>query len=107
MFGFEASWANVPVLNLLMGAPLRVAVSTSMVVIALNDAAAMWVYVAKGAVLPLIVVPSVLGVTIGARIGAMIAERIRPRIIRLVVLGVMLFAALLDIEKGLVGLGVI
>jgi len=48
MFGFEASWANVPVLNLLMGAPLRVAVSTR-VVIALNDAAAMWVYVAKGA----------------------------------------------------------
>ncbi|MET1124102.1 MAG: sulfite exporter TauE/SafE family protein [Archaeoglobaceae archaeon] len=106
MFGLGAGWANVPVLNLLMGAPLRIAVSTSMLIIALNDAAAMWVYIAKGAVLPLIVVPSVFGVFIGARIGAMIAERVRPRIIRLVVLGIMLLAALLDIEKGLTGLGV-
>lgn len=107
MFGLGAGWANVPVLNLLMGAPLRVAVSTSMLIITLNDAAAMWVYIARGAVLPLIVVPSLFGVTLGARIGAMIAEKVRPRVIRLVVLGIMLFAAILDIEKGLAGLGVI
>lgn len=107
MFGLGAGWANVPVLNLLMGAPLRIAVSTSMLIIALNDAAAMWVYVANGAVLPLIVAPSVFGVFIGANVGAMIAEKVRPRIIRLAVLGMMLLAAILDIEKGLVGLGVI
>jgi len=107
IFGLGAGWANVPVLNLPMGVPLRVAVSTSMLIIILNDAAAMWVYLARGAILPLIVVPSVIGVTIGARIGAMIAERVRPRIIRMVVLGIMLFAAILDIEKGLSGLGVI
>ena len=29
MFGLGAGWANVPVLNLLMGAPLKVAVGTS------------------------------------------------------------------------------
>lgn len=107
MFGLGAGWANVPVLNLLMCAPLRVAVSTSMLIITLNDAAAMWVYLAKGAILPLIVFPSILGVTIGARIGAMIAERVKPRIIRTIVLGIMLLAALLDIHKGLAGLGVI
>ena len=105
MFGLGAGWANVPVLNLINAAPLRVAVSTSMVIIALNDSAALWVYIAKGAVLPLIVVPSILGVTIGARIGAAIAEKVRPRIIRVAVLAIMLFAALLDIEKGLSGLG--
>lgn len=107
MFGLGAGWANVPVLNLINAAPLRVAVSTSMVIIALNDSAALWVYIAKGAVLPLIVVPSILGVTIGARIGAAIAEKVRPRIIRVAVLAIMLFAALLDIEKGLSGLGYI
>lgn len=107
MFGLGAGWANVPVLNLIMCAPLRIAVSTSMLLIAINDAAAMWVYLAKGAILPLIVFPAILGVTIGARIGAMIAERVRPRIIRTAVLGIMLLAALLDIHKGLVGLEVI
>jgi hypothetical protein len=107
MFGLGAGWANVPVLNLVMGAPLRVAVSTSMLIITLNDSAALWVYIAKGAVLPLIIVPSVMGVTIGARIGAMIAERVRPRIIRLAVLAIMLLAAVLDIQKGLAGLDII
>jgi hypothetical protein len=105
MFGLGAGWANVPVLNLISAAPLRVAVSTSMVIILLNDGAAMWVYYANGALLPLIVVPSLFGVFIGAKIGAMIAERARPRIIRFAVLGIMLLAAVLDIEKGLSGLG--
>jgi hypothetical protein len=107
MFGLGAGWANVPVLNLVNAAPIRVAVSTSMVIIALNDSAALWVYIAKGAVLPLIIVPSILGVTIGARLGAMIAERVRPRIIRIAVLGIMLIAAILDIQKGLSGLGIV
>jgi len=78
MFGLGAGWANVPVLNLIMGLPLKVAIATSMVIITVNDAAAAWIYLAKGAVLPIIVVPSVLGVTIGARIGTMIAHKAKP-----------------------------
>jgi len=63
MFGLGAGWANVPVLNLIMGAPIKVAVSTSMAIITVNDAAAAWIYMAKGAILPLIVVPSVVGIS--------------------------------------------
>jgi hypothetical protein len=107
MFGLGAGWANVPVLNLISAAPLRVAVSTSMVIILLNDGAAMWIYYANGAILPLIVVPSLFGVYIGAKIGAMIAEKARPRVIRMAVLGIMLLAAILDIHKGLSGLGLV
>ncbi len=105
MFGLGAGWANVPVLNLVMGAPIKVATSTSMMIITINDAAAAWVYLARGAVLPLIVIPSVIGITIGARIGAKIAVRARPKVVRYVVLAVMLLAAVLDIYKGLAGLG--
>ncbi len=105
MFGLGAGWANVPVLNLIMGAPIKVATSTSMMIITVNDAAAAWVYLSRGAILPMIVVPSVLGITIGARIGAKLAVRARPRIVRYIVLGVMLLAAVLDIYKGLAGLG--
>jgi len=107
MFGLGAGWANVPVLNLIMGAPIKVAVSTSMAIITVNDAAAAWIYLAKGAILPLIVVPSVLGITIGARIGAWLAVKTKPKVIKYLVLAIMLFAALLDIFKGLHGLGVV
>ncbi len=106
MFGLGAGWANVPVLNLIMGAPIKVAVATSMAVITVNDAAAAWIYMAKGAMLPLIVVPSVVGITIGARIGARLAVRAKPAFVKYLVMGIMLFAALLNVYKGLRGLGI-
>ncbi len=107
MFGLGAGWANVPVLNLVMGLPLKVAIATSMVIITVNDAAAAWIYLAKGAVLPIIVVPSVLGVTIGARIGARIAHKAKPTFLKYLVLGILLLTAVMDVVKGLKGLGII
>ncbi len=107
MFGLGAGWANVPVLNLIMGAPIKVAVATSMTIITINDAAAAWIYLAKGAVLPLIVVPSVLGISIGARIGAKLAVKAKPAFVKILVMGIMLLAAALNIIKGLKGLHII
>jgi len=107
MFGLGAGWANVPVLNLLMGAPIKVATSTSMAIISVNDAAAAWIYISKGAVLPLIVIPSVLGISIGARIGAKLAVKAKPVFVKYLVMSVMLLAAILNIIKGLKGLHVI
>ena len=88
-----------------MGAPIKVATSTSTLIITANSAVAAWVYLANGAVLPLIVVPSVAGIAIGARLGAAIAVKARPSIVRYLVMGILLLAALLDIVKGLGGLG--
>jgi uncharacterized membrane protein YfcA len=70
MFGLGAGWANVPVLNLVLGAPLKVSVATSGMVLAIVDTSAAWVYLHQGAVLPLIVVPAVVGMMLGAKIGA-------------------------------------
>jgi hypothetical protein len=100
MFGVGAGWASVPVLNLIMGAPIKVAAATSMGIITVNGAAATWIYLACGAILPFIVVPSVIGVTIGARIGARVAHRAKPVYARYLVLGVMLFAGAMNIYKG-------
>lgn len=107
MFGLGAGWANVPVLNLLMGAPIKAAVATSMTIISVNDAAAAWIYLAKGAVLPLIVVPSVVGISIGARIGAKLAVKAKPAFVKYLVLAIMLVAALLNVYKGLDGLQIL
>lgn len=106
-FGVGCGWANVVVLNLIMLAPIKVATSTSMLIISMTEAAAASIYLAKGAVLPIIVIPTVIGMAIGARIGTKIAVKARPSSVRYIVMGFMVIAALIDIAKGLGGLGFI
>ena len=101
MFGIGAGWANVPALNLLMGAPLKVSAGTSGVVLSLVDSAAAWVYVNKGAVLPMIAVPSVLGMMLGARIGARLLNVLKASVVRRLVIGVLLFAGIRALLKGM------
>jgi uncharacterized membrane protein YfcA len=100
MFGIGAGWANVPALNLLLGAPLKVAAGTSGVVLSLVDSSASWVYLHRGAVLPMIAVPSVLGMMLGARLGVRLLGRLDSQVIRKFVIGVLLFAGLRSLLKG-------
>ena len=101
MFGIGAGWANVPALNLLMGAPLKIAAGTSGLVLSLVDSSAAWVYLNKGAVLPMIAVPSVVGMMLGARIGARLLNVLRGSVVRRLVIAVLLFAGLRALHKGL------
>lgn len=100
MFGIGAGWANVPALNLLMGAPLKVAAGTSSVVLSLVDSSAAWVYIHQGAVLPMIAVPSVVGMMLGARIGARLLSVLRGSVVRRLVIAVLLFAGVRALTKG-------
>ena len=100
MFGIGAGWANVPALNLLMGAPLKVSAGTSGLVLSLVDSSAAWVYVNKGAVLPMIAVPSVIGMMLGAKIGARLLDVLKGSVIRRMVIGVLLFAGMRALLKG-------
>jgi uncharacterized membrane protein YfcA len=101
MFGIGAGWANVPVLTLLMGAPVKLAAGTSSVVLSLVDSSAAWVYLHKGAVLPMIAVPSVAGMMLGARLGVRLLDRLHGAMIRRLVIGVLLFAGARALLKGL------
>jgi uncharacterized membrane protein YfcA len=100
MFGIGAGWANVPALNLLMGAPLKVSAGTSGLVLSMVDSAAAWVYINRGAVLPMIAVPSIVGMMLGARIGAHLLNVLKGSVIRKLVIGVLLFAGLRAFLKG-------
>jgi hypothetical protein len=100
MFGIGAGWANVPALNLLMGAPVKVAAGTSGLVLSLVDSSAAWVYINKGAVLPMIAVPSVVGMMLGARIGARLLTVLKGSVIRRMVIAVLLFAGARAMLKG-------
>lgn len=101
MFGLGAGWANVPVLNLLMGAPLKLAVGTSGFVLSIIDTSAAWVYVNRGAVLPMLVAPSIIGVMLGAKIGVRVLRRAPARVVRQVVLVLLAVAGTRALLKGL------
>jgi uncharacterized membrane protein YfcA len=101
MFGLGAGWANVPVLNLVMGAPLKVSVATSKFLLSITDTSAAWIYVNKGAVIPMMVVPSLVGIMLGSFIGVRILRIARPGFVRWMVIGLLLFAGAKAITKGL------
>ena len=106
MFGLGAGWANMPVLNLLMGVPLKVSVATSKFLLSITDTSAAWIYMNRGCVIPLIGVPSIVGLMLGSLIGVKILAVAKPKMIRYMVIGVLFFAGLKSIDKGL-GLGLL
>jgi hypothetical protein len=101
LFGLGAGWANLPVLNLVMGAPLKVSAGTSGLVLSLVDSSAAWIYLNQGAVLPIIAAPSVIGMMLGARIGARVLHVVKAVVIRRLVLALLVFAGLRALGKGL------
>jgi hypothetical protein len=101
LFGLGAGFANVPALNLLMAAPLKVAVGSSGLIISVINSSAAWVYIHRGALLPLLVVPAVLGVMLGSRIGARLLAVTPAATVRRVVVAVMLLAGARALLRGL------
>ncbi|MDP2211478.1 MAG: sulfite exporter TauE/SafE family protein, partial [Candidatus Aquicultor sp.] len=86
MFGLGAGWANVPVLNLMMGAPLKVSVATSKFLLSITDTSAAWIYINQGALIPMIVVPSIIGIMLGSFIGVKLLAKTKPAMIKNIVI---------------------
>jgi uncharacterized membrane protein YfcA len=101
MFGLGAGWANVPVLNLVMGVPLKVSVATSKFLLSITDTSAAWVYVNRGCVIPMMVVPSLVGIMLGSFIGVRILRVAKPGFVRWLVIALLLFSGGKAITKGL------
>jgi uncharacterized membrane protein YfcA len=101
LFGVGAGWANVPALNLLMGVPLKVAAGTSSMILSMASSSATWYYLDDGAILPLIAVPSVIGMMMGARIGAHLLTVLKASMIRRLVIAILLFAGIRTLLKGI------
>ena len=106
MFGLGAGWANVPVLNLLMGAPLKISVATSKFLLSITDTSAAWIYLNKGAVIPMMVLASLIGIMLGSFVGVRILKVAKPTFIRWMVIGILFSAGLKAISKGLESYGV-
>lgn len=101
LFGLGAGWANVPVLNLVMGVPIRVSAATSGFILSIVDSSAAWVYINKGALLAIVAVPSVIGMMLGAFIGGRLLRVLEAASIRKLVISMLLLAGLRGLTKGL------
>jgi hypothetical protein len=101
MFGLGAGWANVPVLNLLMGAPLKISVATSKFLLSITDTSAAWIYMNNGCVIPMMVVPSLIGIMLGSFVGVRLLRVAKPGVVRWIVIGMLGFAGIKALTKGL------
>ena len=77
LLGIGGGAVTVPLIHLVMDAPIRVAVATSNYMIGITAAAGAYAYLFRGDVDPRQAAPVVLGVAAGAALGAGLSGRIR------------------------------
>ena len=94
LFGLGAGWAMVPVFNMIMLAPLKVAATCSKVMISIGDTAAIWPYIKGGGLFPLFAVPCMIGLVLGTLIGSKVMLKVKASFIRPIIVIVMLGAGI-------------
>ena len=53
---------------------MKVSVATSKFLLSITDTSAAWIYMNKGAIIPLLVVPSLVGIMLGSFVGVRILK---------------------------------
>jgi uncharacterized protein len=81
LLGVGGGIVIVPIVHLVMGAPMRVAVATSTFMAGMTAAAGSYAYLFRGDVDARLTAPVVIGVAIGAAIGAVLSGRLNVRIL--------------------------
>ncbi len=94
MLGVGGGVLKVPILTLVMGVPIKVAVATSSFMIGLTAASGEVIYIVKGLTDPRIVAPLALGIIPGATLGARYLGKIKARYVRLVFSLLLLYASI-------------
>jgi uncharacterized membrane protein YfcA len=93
LLGVGGGIVKVPLMNLVMGVPLKVATATSNLMIGVTAAASAIVYLLRGGIDPLIAGPTAVGVFAGAMVGSRVAQRIDLRLLRLLFVAVLALTA--------------
>ena len=100
-FGLGGGWAAVPLLNLVMSIPIKVATGSSGVLLALGNAAAIWPYINAGALIGVIAAPWMLGQVIGGLIGANLLTSLRASSVRVILIIILFASSLKLVARGL------
>lgn len=89
LFGVGGGWIHVPLMVLLFGVPMHVAVATSGFALLLTSAGGAAQYAVDSLVEPRVLLWAGLGAFLGAQFGARAADRLRPAALRLVLAAVL------------------
>lgn len=103
-FGLGGGWAVVPVLNLVMAVPLKVSAASSGVLLAIGNAAAIWPYIVKGALIAVFAAPWMIGQVIGGILGAHILAKIKAAFVRKILIVLLILTSIKLIARGVEGL---
>ena len=93
LLGIGGGVVNVPVMNLVMGLPIKAAIGTSQFMISITASAGAFVFYQRGYVEPLIVAPVLIGALLGAQVGAQVMRRTPGYRIRMTFSGVLFVGA--------------
>jgi uncharacterized membrane protein YfcA len=91
LLGIGGGVVTVPLIHLVMRAPMRVAVATSNFMIGLTAAAGAYAYLFRGDIDPREAAPVVIGVAAGAAVGARLSGRIRATWLAILFAAVMVY----------------
>ncbi|MDH5545837.1 MAG: sulfite exporter TauE/SafE family protein [Gammaproteobacteria bacterium] len=103
-FGLGGGWAVVPVLNLVMAVPLKISAASSGVLLAIGNAAAIWPYIVKGALIAVFAAPWMIGQVIGGILGAHILAKIKAGFVRNILIGLLLLTSIKLLSRGFEGI---
>ncbi len=93
LLGVGGGSINVPTMNVVMRVPLRVATTTSTVMLGATAMTSAMVNASAGTLDPLLAAPVVLGVLLGSRVGARLSLRVPQAVLQVAFILVALFFA--------------
>ncbi len=82
LLGVGGGVIKVPVMNLLMGVPLRAAIATSNLMIGVTAATGALIFFGRGLVEPRYAVPTALGILVGAQLGPRLSDKVSTVLLR-------------------------
>ncbi len=93
LFGVGGGIVKVPVMNLVMGVPIRVATATSNLMIGVTASAGALVYLFRGGIDPYVAAPTAVGVFAGASLASRLSHRVDLGTLRLLFVAVLVVTA--------------
>ena len=93
LFGVGGGIVKVPVMNLIMGVPMRVATATSNLMIGVTASAGGLIYLFRGGIDPYVAAPTAVGVFVGASLASRLSDRVELRVLRLLFIAVLVVTA--------------
>jgi uncharacterized membrane protein YfcA len=101
LLGIGGGLVKVPVMNVVMGVPLRVATATSNLMIGITASAGAIIYLIRGGLDAYAAAPTAIGVFIGASVGSRVAHRIRLPVLRGLFVVILLYTAWQMLQRAL------